>query len=68
MGTAIDHVVLLDAVPDDATFAMRTRRSELVDRTFEAVEDIGLARHAYLEGFVVLVSALIAPRHDFILA
>jgi hypothetical protein len=34
-----------------------------VDRAFEAVEDIGLARDPNLEGFVVIVAALVSSGH-----
>jgi hypothetical protein len=38
VGAAIDHVILLDAVPDDAAPAIRTCGRQLLDGTFEAVE------------------------------
>ena len=57
MGTAIDAIVRLDAVTDDAAIAMLANGGERMNGAFETVE---LARHAVHddgEGIVVIVSA-----------
>src|SRR5438132_2957403 len=60
---AIDDIALLDAMPDDPYTAMRACRRELVDRTLEAVERVGLPAQAHLERLVVVIAALVALSH-----
>jgi hypothetical protein len=42
MGAAIDNIVLLNPMSDDASAAMPTSRREFLDSTFEAVERVGI--------------------------
>src|SRR6266704_3367147 len=48
---------MLDPVADDLTAAMRTRRRQGVDSTFERVEGVFLPRHGYRECLVVIIAA-----------
>src|SRR5688572_21108360 len=60
---AIERAVRFDAVSDDAAAAVIAHRSEPVDRAFEAVEYVGLARGHHLERQIVVIPADFARRH-----
>jgi hypothetical protein len=64
MRTAEELSVRLHAVAHDLAMAMAALGRERVDRTFEAVERVGLAVLNHLERFVVVVSADFARGHD----
>src|SRR5262245_24082442 len=51
-------------VPDDPAAAMLAHGRERVDRTLEAVEDVGRAPRLDAEGLVVVVVADLALRHS----
>jgi hypothetical protein len=63
MGATADDVTLLDAMPDDAATAMRTRGRKFLDCTLEAVEGVGLRGNRHLESFVIIIPILIASGH-----
>ncbi|KFC65021.1 hypothetical protein FG93_05044 [Bosea sp. LC85] len=67
MGTAVDDLILLDAMSYDPASAMRTGRCELLDGAFETVECVGLTVRNELERLVVVISALIASSHGEVL-
>lgn len=64
VGAAEDLTFPLDAVADDAAFAMIADGGEDVDRTFEGVEAVGFARNDEIKTFVIFVSAVVAGFHD----
>ena len=64
MLAAEESVRLLEAVTDDANAAMRARRCQRMDRTFEAVKDVGLTIVNDLKGLVVIVPTGFADCHD----
>src|SRR5437016_4697199 len=54
----------LQAVAYDAHPAMRTRWCNCMDRALETVKRVALATGHELEGFVVLITASVAFRHN----
>lgn len=62
---AKDLPFFFDAVADDTAAAMRAARSQRVNRTLEAIENMCSALHPHLEAFVVIVSAEFTLGHDF---
>src|SRR5215813_4802254 len=56
-GATIKRVLGLDAVPDDLAAAVSADRRQLLDRAFEAVEDVLSARRDHLEGQIIIVTA-----------
>jgi hypothetical protein len=67
MDAAIDGVVVLHAMADDAAATMRAERRERGDGAFEAVEDMGAAAHGDFEAPVVIIAALRAFAHGVLL-
>jgi hypothetical protein len=65
MRTAINDVVLLDAMSDDPAVAMGTYGSKFVDRTFEAVERVGFVGNSHFESLIIVIPALITSGHAF---
>jgi hypothetical protein len=63
MGTAEDTTIFLDSMSDDPAAAVVARRRQHGDRALKAVKDVPLAGGQYLEGLVVLVSAVFALTH-----
>src|SRR5215510_336331 len=63
VGAAIERVLGLDAMPDDPAAALRADRGQLLDRAFEAVEDVLPARRDHLEGQVIIVAANFTLSH-----
>jgi hypothetical protein len=63
IGAAIERVIGLDAMPDDPTAALRADRGQLLDRAFEAVEDVLPARRDHLESQVIIVAANFTLSH-----
>ncbi len=61
---AEDLPFFFDAVADHPAAAMRTRRSQRVNRLLEAIEDMCSALQPHLEAFVVIVPAEFAFGHD----
>jgi len=57
VGAAIESVLGLDPVPDDPAPALSADRGQLLDRAFEAVEDMLPARRDHLEGQIIIVAA-----------
>jgi hypothetical protein len=55
---------LFEPVTDNMNAAIVAGWSEGMDRTLEAIEGVGLAVHAHLKRFVVVVSAGFASGHD----
>jgi hypothetical protein len=55
---------LFEPVTDYVNAAMPASWSECVNRTFEAVKDVGSAVHDHLKGLVVVVSASFTSCHD----
>jgi hypothetical protein len=64
MNAAEDLSFLLDAMPDNATLAMRAPRGKRMNRAFEAVEDVALPADDYFECFVIFVFANFALSHN----
>src|SRR6478672_10742104 len=60
---AVERVVVLGAVADDAAAAMRAHRREALDRTFERIERAAAERSGEREGLVVVVAADVASGH-----
>jgi hypothetical protein len=67
VSAAEDFAGRFDAVADDPASAMVTARCESMDGAFEAIERHGLAAVAYMQGFVVVVSADITSGHSLLL-
>src|SRR4051812_22768000 len=63
IGAAEHARIRFDTVADDLAAAMLALRSQLVNRAFEAVEHVGLARHPHFEALVVIVAAHVTLRH-----
>jgi hypothetical protein len=55
--------VILQAVADDLDAAMVTRWRKYMNGAFETVENVSLAAHDDLKGFVVLVAATLTNGH-----
>lgn len=64
VGAAVDVGLILDAVAQDAAFAMCAARGHLRYCAFEAIENPGLRTSDDRECFVVVISAGIADCHD----
>ena len=64
MNAAENLSFLLDAMPDNATLAMRALWGKRMDRAFEAVKDAALPADEYFECFVIFVSANFALSHN----
>jgi len=63
--TAAEHpTAALQAMAYDAHPAMRTYWCNCMDRAFEAVKRVALATGHELEGFVVIITASVAFRHN----
>jgi hypothetical protein len=62
MGTAIQSIPGLDAVPYDLAAAMGADRRQGVDRALETIEDMRLATHSDLETFIVGIAADLTGR------
>jgi len=61
MRAAVDGAVRLRAVADDGDAAPRALRSQHIDCTLEAIEDVSVAvREQHRERLVVLVAAALA--------
>jgi hypothetical protein len=56
IGAAIERILRLDAVSDDPATAVSADRRQLLDRAFEAIEDVLFARRDYLERQVIIVA------------
>jgi hypothetical protein len=54
---AIENSMVFEPVTDDPASTMRARRCEHLDRTFEAVKNVGLAALADRECLIVVVAA-----------
>src|SRR6266511_595045 len=63
IGAAIERVLGLDAMPDDPAAALSADRGQLLDRAFEAVEDMLPARRDHLEGQIIIVAANFTLSH-----
>jgi hypothetical protein len=63
VGAAINGALSLDAVPNHATATMVAFGRKGMDRTFETIEDVGLALHRHLESLVIVISTDFAPFH-----
>ena len=64
VGAAKDFALPLDAVADDAAFAVIADRGEDVDSAFEGVEAVSFARDDEIKTFVIFVSAVVAGFHN----
>ena len=64
VGAAVDLALPLDAVAEDAAFAVIADRGEDMDRTLEGVEAVGFALDDEIKTFVIFVSAVMAGFHD----
>ena len=64
MLAAEEPAAVFQPVAHDMCAAMRAGRRQGSDRTFEAVEKMGLPLHDYLKGLVIVVSARLANRHN----
>ena len=64
VGAAVDPALPLDAVAEDAAFAVIADGGEDVDRALEGVEAVGFARDDEIKTFVIFVSAVMAGFHD----
>ena len=63
MLAAEEPAAVFQPVAHDMCAAMRAGRRQGSDRTFEAVEKMGLPLHDYLKGLVIVISARLANRH-----
>nr|WP_245520353.1 hypothetical protein [Phyllobacterium brassicacearum] len=63
MCTAINDLVLFDAMSDDPAFAMWTCGGKFLDRTFEAIERVGFVGDLHFESLIIVIPALIASGH-----
>src|SRR5262245_4527424 len=63
VGATVDSTVFFHSVTDHMRAAMRASRSERLDCTFKAVEDVTLAVQCHLERFVVVIATSFAYRH-----
>jgi len=64
---AKNPAVLLQAMADDANTAMCAGWCERVNCAFEAVESMGLTLGYDLKGFIVVIPARVALRHEHLL-
>src|SRR5262249_29457899 len=63
MLAAEESAFLFEPMADDVDAAVLAGRRQRVDRALEAVEGVGRAVHAHLEGLVVVVAAGFASGH-----
>ena len=56
-------LVRLDPVTDYLASAMCAYRSEFMDRTFEAIENMAVAGRNHFEGKIIIVTAYLAACH-----
>jgi hypothetical protein len=63
VGATKNRSISFHAVADDSALAMLAPRRECVNRTFEAVKRVPLARHGDLKRLVVVVPANFANAH-----
>ena len=66
MDAAIDRVVVLHAMADNAAVAMRADGGERGDGAFKAVEHVRPTSHEHLKGLIVLVAAYFTLCHHMI--
>jgi hypothetical protein len=67
VGTAVERSLGLDTVANDPALAVLAHRSELVNRTLEAVERMGVAGSDDLERQIVIVAADLTASHETLL-
>jgi len=65
IGAAVERIIRLDAVPDDLALAVAAHRREFVNRTFEAVKRMTLARRNDFKGQVVIIATYFARCHCY---
>jgi hypothetical protein len=63
VGAAVKRSLRLHTVANDLAVAVLTHRSELVNRTLEAVERMGVAGSDHLKREVIIVAANFTSRH-----
>jgi hypothetical protein len=61
--TTVEGPARLNPMPDDLAPAMVTGRGQSMDGAFEAVEDVRLASHDDLEGFVIIIPTYFTSSH-----
>jgi len=64
MGTTVHRPLRLDSMADDLAPTMRARWCQGMDGALKAIEDMRLAGHFDFKGFVVVIPAHFAFRHD----
>lgn len=69
IGAAEEIFLCFDAVPDDAASAICANGRELMNRAFETIENVPLARRYYFKRQIIIISANLALCHfPFLLA
>jgi hypothetical protein len=67
VGTAIEHAIRFDAMPDNLAIAMVALRSQRMNGALKAIKEMGFTIPDDFDGFVVIISANFALNHNNLL-